>query len=57
MSGIARELTLLLLGPHWEQATSLVFWLGIGAIPIGMNFCIYSIINVTNKFRLTTITV
>jgi lipopolysaccharide exporter len=57
VSGIARELTLLLLGPQWEQATSLVFWLGIGAIPVGMNFCIYSIMNVTNKFRLTTITV
>ena len=25
--------------------------------PVGMNFCIYSIMNVTNKFRLTTITV
>jgi O-antigen/teichoic acid export membrane protein len=57
VSGIARELTLLLLGPQWEQATSLVFWLGIGAIPVGMNFCIYSIMNVTNKFRLTSITV
>ena len=57
VSGIARELTLLLLGQQWGQATSLVFWLGIGAIPVGMNFCIYSIMNVTNKFRLTTITV
>ena len=57
VSGIARELTLLLLGQQWGQATPLVFWLGIGAVPVGMNFCIYSIMNVTNKFRLTTITV
>src|SRR5271169_2465085 len=57
VSGIARELTFLLLGHQWGQATSLVFWLGIGAIPVGMNFCIYSIMNVTNKFRLTAITV
>jgi lipopolysaccharide exporter len=57
VSGIARELTFLLLGRQWEQATSLVFWLGIGAIPVGMNFCIYSIMNVTNKLRLTAITV
>jgi lipopolysaccharide exporter len=57
VSGIARELTLLLLGQQWGQATSLVFWLGIGAIPVGMNFCIYSIMSVTNNARLTTITV
>ena len=57
VSGIAREFTLLLLGQQWEQAIPLVFWLGIGAIPIGMNFCIYSIMSVTNNARLTTITV
>jgi O-antigen/teichoic acid export membrane protein len=57
MSGIAREMTLLLLGNQWGQVTSLAFWFGIGAIPVGMNFCIYSIMNVTNKFRLTTMTV
>jgi lipopolysaccharide exporter len=57
VSGVARELTLLLLGKQWGQAAPLVFWLGIGAIPVGMNYCIYSIMNVTNKFRLTTMTV
>ena len=57
VSGVARELTLSLLGKQWGQAAPLVFWLGIGAIPVGMNYCIHSIMNVTNKFRLTTMTV
>ncbi len=57
VASVAREMTLLLLGSQWGQAAGLVFWLGIGAIPIGMNFCIYSLMQVTNNFRLTTMTV
>lgn len=54
---IAREFTLLLLGQQWKQAVPFVFWLGIGAIPVGMNYCLYTILSVTNNARLTAITV
>jgi lipopolysaccharide exporter len=57
VAGIARELTLLLLGPQWREAASLVFWFGIGAIPVGMRFAIYSILGVTNNLRLTAIAI
>ncbi|MGH7046120.1 MAG: oligosaccharide flippase family protein [Stellaceae bacterium] len=53
VSGIARELTLLLLGAQWSQASSLVFWFGIGAIPFGIRFAIYAILGVTDNLRLT----
>ncbi len=57
VAGIARELTLVLLGPQWKEATSLVFWFGIGAIPVGIRFAIYSILEVTNHLRLTSVAV
>ncbi|HTV46355.1 MAG TPA: oligosaccharide flippase family protein [Stellaceae bacterium] len=53
VAGIARELTLLLLGSQWSQASSLVFWFGIGAIPFGIRFAIYAILGVTDNLRLT----
>jgi hypothetical protein len=57
VAGISRELTLLLLGPQWRAAASLVFWFGIGAIPVGMRISIYSILGVTNTLRLVAIAV
>jgi lipopolysaccharide exporter len=57
VAGIARELTLLLLGPQWKRATPLMFWFGIGAIPVGMRFAIYSVLGVTDHLRLTAIAV
>ncbi len=57
VAGVARELTLLLLGPQWKTAASLVFWFGIGAIPVGLRFAIYSILGVTDNLRLTAIAV
>lgn len=57
VAGVARELTLLLLGPQWKAAASLVFWFGIGAIPVGMRFAIYSILGVTDNLRLTALAV
>lgn len=57
VAGIARELTLLLLGPQWKEATSLVFWFGIGAIPVGIRVALYSILEVTGHLRSTAIAV
>lgn len=57
VAGIAHELTLLLLGPQWKTAASLVFWFGIGAAPFGIRFAIYAILELTGQLRLTAITV
>ncbi|HEY3909965.1 MAG TPA: oligosaccharide flippase family protein [Stellaceae bacterium] len=57
VAGTARELTLLLLGPQWKEAASLVFWFGIGAIPVGMRVALYAIFEVTGHLRLTAVAV
>jgi lipopolysaccharide exporter len=57
VAGIAREMTSLLLGPQWKDAASLVFWFGIGAIPAGIRFALYSVLGVTDHLRLTALAV
>jgi lipopolysaccharide exporter len=57
IASVAREFTLVLLGQQWTAATPLVFWFGIGAIPLGINYCIYTILSVTNHARLTAISI
>jgi lipopolysaccharide exporter len=57
VAGIARELTLLLLGRQWTGATPLVFWFGIGAVPVGIRFAVYSVLGVTDHLQLTALAV
>ena len=55
VAAIAREFTAIVLGPQWDEATPLIFWLAIGSIPVGLNYCIYTVLSVTNHARLTAV--
>jgi len=57
VASIAKELVPVLLGSQWHDAIPLVFWHGIGSTSIGLSYCLYTILSVTNNARLTAITV